>query len=335
MTDFINALRNGRAETSDGPLCIERVHETHSAWVFLTDSRAFKIRKPLDLGFLDYSTEAKRRQAAETEVAIGRRIAPHVYLGVWSLSAAQRPLLAAAGHCGEPVVAMVRLPEEAQLERLFAEPITPVERIDEVAASCARFHAVCPVDLRPDGYGALPSTIRAWTINFEQLPAGDATIPLSAAERAQLINQTQDWLTDIGPLLAQRITEGRIREGHGDLRLQHVYLTHPFSVIDPLEFSMELRFSDVAAELCFLAMELDDLGRQDAAERLLARYAEATQDATLDAVAPFFKRYRAVVRAKVEWIRAGQTAGAEGDEHLAASRRLFQLALSYEQKHRR
>lgn len=334
LTDLIIALKTGRIETSDGPLHVVREHETHSAWVFLTDTRAFKIRKPIDLGFLDYSTEAKRRQAADTEVAIGRRISPHVYLGVWTLIAAARPRLTADDGSGEPVVAMMRLNDETQLERLFADPRTPAECIDEVATSCARFHAACPTDLRADGYGSLVSTIRAWTINFDQLPASDATIPLSAAERAQLIDQTQVWLTNIRPLLSQRITEGRIREGHGDLRLQHVYLTHPWSVIDPLEFSIELRFSDVAAELCFLAMELDDIERQDAADRLLAKYAEATHDATLAAVAPFFKRYRAVVRAKVEWIRAGQTAGAERQSHLAASRRLFLLALSYQQAYR-
>lgn len=229
---------------------------------------------------------------------------------------------------------MVRLDDDLQLERLFANPSIPAQRIDEVADSCARFHAACPADRRPDGYGALANTIRAWTINFEQLAASDATIPLSTAERAQLIDQTQAWLADLQAVLAQRIVEGRIREGHGDLRLQHVYLTHPWSVIDPLEFSIELRFCDVAAEVCFLAMELDDLGRNDAADRLLLHYAEATQDPTLAAVAPFFKRYRAVVRAKVEWIRAAQTSAAEQDRHLAASRRLFQLALSYCQAQR-
>lgn len=334
MADLIAVLRKGHVETIDGPLHVVREHETHSAWVFLTAAHAFKVRKPLDLGFLDYSTEAKRRQAAATEVAIGRRISPHVYLGVWTLTDAENARLTAGEASGEPVVAMVRLADETQLERLFTDPRAPAQRIDEVAASCARFHAECPTDLRSDGYGALTNTIRAWTVNFDQLSAGDASIPLSAAERGQLIDETRTWLTEISPLLSRRITEGRIREGHGDLRLQHVYMTRPWSVIDPLEFSIELRFSDVAAELCFLAMELDDLGRPDAADRLLTKYAEASHDATLAAVTPFFKRYRAVVRAKVEWIRASQTSGAERESHMAASRRLFVLALGYQQGHR-
>jgi len=327
--DWSTLWQHGSIEALDGPLQVVRQFETHTALVWLTATRAYKIRKPVDLGFLDYSSQQKRRLAARTELAIGQRISPQVYLGVFTLTDADRPRLIARDAAGEPVVAMVRLADELQLEHLFADPTTPVERIDAVAAACASFHAACPVDKRPDGYGAVAATTRAWTINFEQLPETDATIPLSGAERAQLVDQTNEWLQHLTPRLAQRIIEGRIREGHGDLRLQHVYLTRPWSVIDPLEFSIELRFCDVAAEVCFLAMELDDLGRRDAADRLLAGYGAATQDATLAVLAPFFKRYRAVVRAKVEWIRAGQTQGPQQAAHLAASRRLFELALSY------
>jgi aminoglycoside phosphotransferase family enzyme len=329
LANLISAWQEGRVVGPDGPLRVVRVHETHSAWVFLTATHAFKIRKPVNLGFLDYSTEDKRRLAARTEVFLGHRVSPQVYLGVWTIADAERPRLAAYDGIGEPVIAMARLADELQLEHLFTDPNTPAERIDDVATSCATFHAACSVDRRADGYGSLTNTIAAWTINFEQIPESDATVPLSAAERAHLIDQTQDWLQDISPQLTQRIAEGRIREGHGDLRLQHVYLTRPWSVIDPLDFSVELRFCDVAAEVGFLAMELDDLGREDAADRMVAKYAEATQDSTIGAVMPFFKRYRAVVRAKVEWIRARQTAGAERDEHLAAARRLFLLALGY------
>lgn len=320
---------DGRIESPLGRVQVLRVQETHTARVYLSSTHAFKVRKPVNLGFLDYSTPEKRRLAANTEVSIGHRVSSHVHIGVWTLPNAKPSCLVSDDAEGEPVVVMRRLPDELQMERLFADSTTHVERVDAVALACARFHAACPVDLRPEGYGALPHTIGAWTVNFEQLPAHDPTVPLSTSERQQLIAETEEWLARLRSTLTQRITEGRIREGHGDLRLQHVYLTDPWSVIDPLEFSIALRFCDVAAEVCFLAMELDDLGRRDAADRLLSQYAAATQDSTLELVAPFFKRYRAVVRAKVEWIRAGQTADSERDMHLAASRRLFHLALSY------
>ena len=327
--DLHTVWQQSDIEAPDGRLRVVRQIETHSALVWLTATQALKVRKPVNLGFLDYSTEDRRRLAARTELTIGQRISPQVYLGVWTLTTDSPPRLIAGEEAGEPVVAMARLADELQLEKMFADPATPTDRIDEVATACAKFHGDCPCDKRPDGYGSVAATTQAWTLNFEQMPESDATIPLSSAERKRLIDQTQDWLQQITPQLAQRIAEGRIREGHGDLRLQHVYLTQPWSVIDPLEFSIALRFCDVAAEVCFTAMELDDLGRQDASVRLLGRYGEATQDSTLAAVAPFFKRYRAVVRAKVEWIRAGQTAGTQRAEHLAASRRLFELALAY------
>lgn len=327
--DWPPGWQDGAVVGPDGPLRIERVHETHTAWVFLTTTQAFKLRKPVDLGFLDYGSIDKRRRAAEAEVKLGARISPQVYLGVWTHEDSPPGTLRTAGGGGEPIVVMQRLPDSLQLEHLFADPGTHVARIDEVAQACARFHAACPSDLRSDGYGSITNTVAAWTINFEQLPAGDASIPLSVGERERLVAETAAWLEGIQPLLSQRIAEGRIREGHGDLRLQHVYLTQPWSVIDPLEFSIELRFCDVAAEVCFLAMELDDLGRVDASERLLSRYAAETHDDTLARVAAFFKRYRAVVRAKVEWIRAKQAGGEERAAHLAASRRLFELALRY------
>lgn len=330
FTDQMTALRAGRVRLPDGrPVTIVQEYETHSARVFVTETHAFKIRKPVSLGFLDYSTEDKRREAGRTELMLGRRVSPQVHLGLWTLTSTESPILLPSEDSGEPVVAMNRLPEEFQLDLLFSDPRTPDWKLDAVASACARFHALCPVDTRIDGYGSPEKTTEAWAVNFEQLSATDATIPLTPSERQQLITETADWLKSHRDVLVQRISEGRIREGHGDLRLQHVYLTEPWSVIDPLEFSVDLRFCDVAAEIGFLAMELDAIGRHAASERLVKQYAEATQDHSLEAVIPFFKRYRAVVRAKVEWIRATQTTSTERAEHLSASRHLFVLALGY------
>lgn len=330
FTDQMTALRAGRVQFPDGrPVSIVQEYETHSAQVFVTETHAFKIRKPVSLGFLDYSTADKRREAGRTEVMLGRRVSPQVHLGVWTLTNTESPILVPSEDSGEPVVAMNRLPEAVQLETLFSDPRTPDWKMDAVASACARFHALCPVDTRIDGYGSPEKTTEAWAVNFEQLCATDATIPLAPSERQQLITETADWLKSHRDVLVQRIDEGRIREGHGDLRLQHVYLTEPWSVIDPLEFSIDLRFCDVAAEIGFLAMELDAIGRHAASERLVKQYAEATQDHSLEAVIPFFKRYRAVVRAKIEWIRAMQTTDTARAEHLSASRHLFVLAIGY------
>jgi aminoglycoside phosphotransferase family enzyme len=126
-------------------------------------------------------------------------------------------------------------------------------------------------------------------------------------------------------VLRQRIADGRVRDGHGDLRVEHVYLSDPVALIDPLEFAPHYRFTDVAAEIGFLAMELQELDRPDLAQSLVERYARTTGDTTLTVVLPFFIRYRAIVRAKVEWIRATQLQGTERETAIARSRTLFHL----------
>ena len=334
--DWISLWKQGRVAVQAGSSRILNEYETPTTFVFLTATHAFKLRKPVQCGAIDYRTEPQRRLAARTEITIGQRISPHMFIGVWTLLQAGQPRLMAYDAAGEPMVVMARLAHELQLERLFSSLQTCAEMIDDVAASCAAFHAGCPADWLADGYGAPEGWLAALTHGLTppaelKNPSGARELAqlLAPTEQSQLREQTTEWLQHLRPLLLQRIAEGRVREGHGDLRLKHVYLTRPWSVIDPLESSLAQRFTDVAAEVCFLAMELDDLGRQDASDRLLAKYAEAAGDPTLAAVAPLFKRLRAVARAQVAWERAARTTGLLKEAQRSRARRLFELALSY------
>jgi hypothetical protein len=170
----------------------------------------------------------------------------------------------------------------------------------------------------------------AWEVNFRQMPEDASDAPFTKNERYRIVEETGRWLDSATKIFQHRISQGRVREGHGDLRLEHVYLTTPWSVIDPLEFSESLRKVDVASEVSFMAMELDSLGRDDASSYLVMKYANETHDDTLSEVIPFFKRYRATVRAKVSWIRSRQTRGPEKAVHQREARRLAKLALRYE-----
>jgi hypothetical protein len=328
---LLAALRQHVVETPLGPEQFDVLVETHTAWVLLGTRLAIKIRKPVNLGFLDYSSGDLRERAARSEVEIGQRISPHVYYGVWSITEGtddRMPTLMRSAGAGEPVVAMKRLDDSLRLDRIVTGLTMPLQRIDEVALECARFHGACAVDRRVNGWGAVANTVAAWTVNFEQMPAAEPSVPLTIMERRQLIEETDEWLCKLRPILEQRIESGCVRDGHGDLRAEHIYLTTPWSVLDPLEFSTVLRFTDVAAEVCFLAMELAALGRPDASARFLSTYATATYDETLSVVTPFFVRYRAVVRGKVAWIRAMQLPEEQRDPFLAESRRFFELALA-------
>ena len=316
--------------SGDGHLIgLSEWRETHISIVILSRHSAHKLRKPVNLGFLDYSSRQRRRRHAASELAIGRRISPHVYRGVvfmrrrgaqWELS--DEPP-------GEPLVEMTRLRDELRLDRLCDSKSVRPAALRRLAKQLALFHAQSPCDRRRDGWGALRRVRDAWEVNFTQMPADDRTVPLRSKERALLVSQTSDWLERARPTLACRVDEGRVREGHGDLRAEHVYLSNRLTIIDPLEFDRSLRWSDVAAEVAFVAMELDAAACAETGNRLLAEYANVTRDESLPDVVPFFKRYRAVVRAKVEWIRSRQAKGALASEHRARSRRLFDLALSY------
>ena len=332
--DWITVWKQGQVAVQACSSRIINEFETPTTVVFLTATHAFKLRKPVVQGAQDYRTEPQRRLAARTEIALGQRVSPQIYMGVWTLldgTGTAHPRLMPYDAAGEPVVVMARLAHELQLERLFSSLHTSAEMIDDVATACASFHARCPVDTRADGYGAPEHLEESLARGFAppDPSAAAPALPLSEEEKSGLQRQTRERIEELRPLLLQRIAEGRVREGHGDLRLKHVYLTRPWSVIDPLESSLARRFADVAAEVCFLAMELDDLGRQDASDRLLARYAEAAPDPTLAAVAPLFKRLRAMERAEVAWGRAAKVAGLAQKGQLSRARRLFELALSY------
>jgi aminoglycoside phosphotransferase family enzyme len=223
---------------------------------------------------------------------------------------------------------MKRLPDDLRADRVMKHDVGP-ERLQAAVDRIAQIHESLPVDRKPDGWGAPDRVKKAWADEITYLPTGDDNGLWTDEERVNLDSETAGWLAALEPTLLQRIADGRVRECHGDLRLEHCYLTDPLSIIDPLEFAIEHRFSDVAAEICFLAMELDEIQRPDAGAYVLDRYAALTGDGTLKTVSPFFKRYRAVIRAKVEWIRSGQTEDEQSADHLRRGRGLIELALSY------
>jgi aminoglycoside phosphotransferase family enzyme len=298
--------------------------------VIVLDKRhAFKMRKPVNLGFLDYSTPRARRRCSRLEIELGQRVSPHVYRGVAFLHRADSEYHLRARPPGEPVVQMVRLPHERRLDVVFSSKDAEPKRLRKLVAQIAAFHSTAPCDRRRKGWGAIAHIRKAWDINFSQLPESNRTVALTASERNHLIRETADWFDRLGQVLEQRVAEGRVREGHGDLRSGHIYLYPRLTTIDPLEFSRALRFTDVAAEIGFLAMEFDAIGRGDVGTFITAEYAARARDNSLLLVSPLFKRYRAVVRAKVEWIRSRQLRGRAAASHLARSRRLFELAMSY------
>jgi hypothetical protein len=294
------------------------VRETHISWVFLKGARAYKVKKPVVLPFLDYGTVERRREMCRAEVTLNRRLAPDVYLGVRSLvpDPGGTLRLGAEDDRGavEFAVEMRRYAEADTLAARLAAGTAGEAELAAVGERLAAFHRDADPDVRTDGAEAVKRDLDDDFATLRTLTAGtDAGAVVASCERAAAAFLTSHWEE-----LDDRSRSGRVREGHGDLRLEHVLIGREVEVVDCVEFDPGLRRIDVAADLAFLVMELHEAGRGDLADVLVRSYRDAGGDAGSDALIAFFAAYRAEVRAKVALMRAGQLPG--GGERSARER---------------
>ena len=307
--------------------------ETHVSLVFLRETEVLKVKKPLDLGFLDFRTLEQRRQACEAEVQLNRRLAPDVYLGVVPIRRRADGFhhLGSEGDIVDYGVRMRRLSDERRADVLLARGEIDGEVIDRIAKTIARFHAEARTDAYVASFGAPEVVETSVRENFEQT-RGVVHRYLEPSQAQAIEDHQLGFLRDKASVFRRRIEKGRVREGHGDLRLEHIYLGDDGSllVIDCIEFNERFRYADVAADLAFLAMDLDFHGRRDLAERLLASYARESGDYDLYEVIDFYWGYRAYVRAKVSTFLADDEGAAPEVRERASdhARRYFELALA-------
>ncbi len=308
--------------------------ETHISWVFMGAAEVFKVKRPVDLGFLDFTTLEKRRKACDAEMLLNRRLAPEVYIDVVPITVDASGIHAIAGKGAvvEWAVHMRRLATERRADELLQAGLLEPRHIDELAAHVARFHEGARCDAETSRHGDVATIRRNVQENFEQTrgPIGDYL----SAEQAREIEAWQlDTLGNEGCFIA-RMDEGRVRDGHGDLRLEHVYFEtdESITIIDCIEFNDRFRYADVCADIAFLSMDLAWHGRVDLAERFLARYARESNDYDLYSVVNFYESYRAFVRGKVASLLAADTEASTGARERAQreARRYFVLALAYE-----
>ncbi|KES09108.1 gluconate kinase [Streptomyces toyocaensis] len=291
------------------------MHETHTAIVLLFGEHAYKIKKPVDLGFLDYTTVAARRAACAQEVALNRRFAADVYLGLGEIRLPHTDT-------AEPLVVMRRMPADRRLSRLVREGA----RVDDVLRSVARQLAARHADARRgpevDAHGTRDALSSRWEASFAQVRAlsGEVPLPDGVDEVERLVRR---FLAGRERLFDTRIRERRVVDGHGDLLAEDVFcLDDGPRILDCLEFDDHLRFVDGLDDAAFLAMDLEQLGVPESAAFFLARYSEYSGDPAPPSLWHHYVAYRAFVRAKVSLIQARQ--GAAGAQ--AASRRLVAAA---------
>ncbi len=312
------------------------LRETHISWVFLDGDDVWKVKKPVDLGFLDFSTPDKRRWACEEEVRLNRRLAPGIYRGVVpiTLDAAGNHRFGGPGTAVDWAVHMVRLSDDARGDRRVAREMLSATDVGRIAGHLAAFHAQARNDDETARYGTVEMISKNVGENFEQTRE-TLGVYLSPPEAQAIEAWQRRFLKRRSELFRQRLAAGRVRDGHGDLRLDHVYLTgEAVTIIDCIEFNRRFRFADICADVAFLAMDLTWRGRADLAEHFLAIYAREANDYDLYPLVDFYESYRAFVRGKIASMQAAD-AGAEARSRqraAAEARRFFLLALASERR---
>ncbi len=306
--------------------------QTHISYILLTESYAYKIKKPVDFGFLDFSTLDKRLHYCTEEVRLNRRLAPDIYLGVVPVTE-EDGLFMVEGSSGEIVeygVKMRRLDERKVLKELIKADHADAGVISRVADRLSDFHREADGGERISGFGS-PQVIEAnVTENFSQTEGfiGE-TISL---ERFDLIKAySAGFIAKNKTLFLRRMAEGRIRDCHGDIHSEHISIDRSIEIIDCIEFNERFRFSDTVADIAFLSMDLDYLGRGDLARALEERYFEESGDADGMELINFYKCYRAYVRGKVEGFKVREEEVDPGERLCSevSAIRYFHLSEQY------
>ncbi len=299
-----------------------RVVETHISVLVFVGDRVYKLRKPVHFDFLDFTDRAVREADCRREVELNRRLAPDVYLGVADVEM--------DGVAIDHMVVMRTLPDERRLAAIVRAGVGVEDALAQVATTLAAFHAGARRSSAISGAATGRALAAAWDANFEETERFVGTV-LEPSWDEEIRAVTSRWLVAHAALLAGRIASGHVCDGHGDLQAEDIFcLDDGVRILDCIEFSDQLRYGDVCADVAFLAMDLERLGRPDTADRFVLDYESQVGE---DLPRPLLHHYiaqRAYVRAKVACLQYEQ--GVEGCDR--AARELHALALRHVRRSR-
>ncbi len=277
-------------------------HETHTAIVLLIGDRAYKIKKPVNLGFVDFTTRAARQAVCHREVELNRRLVPDVYLGVWDV-------VDSHGAPCDHMVVMRRMPPDRRLATLVRRGEPLADEIRAIGRMVAAFHSAAQRGAEISREGTRDAIRGRWTDSFAQVVPYRGGV-LDDGVAAEIEHETLEFLDGRAALFDTRVSSGRIVDGHGDLLAEDIFcLPDGPRMLDCIEFDDRLRYLDGLDDIAFLAMDLEYLGQPDLGARLLHWYSEFAADPAPASLRHHFVAYRAFVRAKVSCMRH-----AQGDE---------------------
>jgi len=307
-----------KPDVYDHPVTDIELIETHISWVILTGAYAYKIKKPIDLGFLDFSTLEKRHFCCNEELRLNSRLAAAIYLEVVAISGTrEQPVLHGTGESVEYAIKMVQFPQQAQLDNMLANGELEKHHMDAIADLVAGFHTNTGVAAEDSNFGDPEHVYQPVEENFTQIRQH-----LHTSKYDEQLDALEDWsqekFSSLKPVFEQRKHDGYIRECHGDMHLRNlVWFNGEPLAFDCLEFNPALRWIDTLSEVAFLVMDLQDRNQPELAQRFLNAYLERSGDYPGMRVFHFYLAYRALVRAKVDAIRTGQHGIPVAEKHEA------------------
>ncbi|MEZ0361735.1 MAG: gluconokinase [Hydrogenobacter sp.] len=304
-----------------------KVVQTHASWVLILEDVVYKIKKPVNFGFLDYSTLEKRRENCEKEVLLNKRLCENIYLGVVPISYVFGSFrIEDESNVVEYAVKMKRIPQERLLLNMLDN--VSEEDMKRIARRIAIFHSMAE---RKDEFGKLEVIKYNTDENFEQTQKY-VGITIDEADYRFIKEKTEAFYKKYTHLFEKRIKDGKIRDGHGDIRLEHVALLEEgICVFDCIEFNERFRCGDVINDMCFLSMELDFYGRKNLSLAYEEEYKRLSMDEEFDIFLPFFKCYRAYVRGKVNSFLLDDPYYPSKESATVLAKKLFKLSTFYAQ----
>lgn len=321
----VKLLRKGAAYP-DRPESVELI-ETEFSWVFLTDRFAYKLKKPVRFEFLDYSSGEQRHRASQEELHVNQGLAPDVYLAVLPITRSSRGRLQLNGG-GRPVdwvLKMRRLPSERSLRNLLIRRQLRSLDLDAVARRLAlHYSRQPPLTVRPDSYRRhLAQQVRNSQSDLL------AHLPSHVMSIQQIHGALLRYLAQQSQQFDRRVCDGRVLEGHGDLRPDHIYVLTPPVVIDAVEYSKPLRQVDIVDEFSALAMECEKLGFPQIGRELLTQYGARTGDRPSEPLLAFYKTCHASFRARFQILSAARRPCAGRCRFLQEAEAYLALATQY------
>jgi len=329
LPGYIQALR--QPDIYDHPVDVIQLVQTHISFVLLAGDFVYKFKKPVDFGFLDFSTLEKRKYCCEQELLLNRRLCPDIYLGLVTITR-QGDGFAFNGR-GEVVeygVKMKRMPEEKMMVNLIKQGKVGRTQIDSLVDKLVPFYQQAAHNEEIDGYGRAASVAVNVLENFDQT----RTFIGGGAISQDCFDRISTWSSDFlsrEDLFTARVQAGYIRDCHGDLYSANICLADKVYIYDCIEFNRRFRYCDVASDIAFLAMDLDFHGLQDLSTYCIKQFCERSGDADLQIMLNFYKCYRAYVRGKIGLFTASDPA-VDGDVKkncIEAAGKYFALAEGY------